>query len=518
MDETLDPRSGGAGADVNTVPVAMAAIHVLFHADLRRVEDVYLLGPASADSGTVVVGRDQPLFVAAARGKHSGLCDPCISRQQFSVRYLSSPPRFEVVVSPEARRGLRFFTDGGAPLEAAGTIPPNSLIAIGDRLLLWLGVLPFAPVDTSLGMVGTSAEIRHIRSEIEALAGEASTVLIRGETGTGKELVARALHEGGSRAKEPFVAVNCAALPEALIESELFGHVQGAFSGAARAREGLFRSARKGTLFLDEIGELSLSAQAKLLRTLQERTVRPLGDAREYEASARVVAATHRPLEADVASGRFRADLLARIERPRIELVPLRERRVDIPILFVHFLARAATDSGTFAEIFREASIESPVLPMALMLSLLAHPWSRNIRELEKYATTAELSFRRTGRFAALKTSVSEPAPPEPLPEVAVPTSPRGPRANPNEAEILLLLDEHDFVQRRVADALGVSRTTLDKWMREYGIRRPSDIGVEEIEAAREAHGRDLRRVAAALKISLRGLKLRLRELGLSTP
>jgi len=309
------------------------------------------------------------------------------------------------------------------------------------------------------------------------------------------------------------VAVNCAAIAEPLIESELFGHRRGAFSGASQASDGLFRAAGDGTLLLDEIGELSATAQAKLLRTLQERTVRAVGDVHEHVVEARILAATHRALEAEVAAGRFRADLLARIEAPSITLAPLRERRVDIPLLFVHYLARAAEASGGLARVFCAATATPPPLPMTSMLQLLGHSWPRNVRELEKHAIAAELGFRTDGRWPALSAGDGGGD----GDAVAARTSRRSAaagrsRSRPTAEALARLLDEHDHVARRVADQLGVSRTTLDKWMRELAVRRPADIGDDELQAALVAHGEDLARAAATLRISVRGLKLRLRE------
>jgi two-component system C4-dicarboxylate transport response regulator DctD len=214
-------------------------------------------------------------------------------------------------------------------------------------------------------------------------------------------------------------------------------------------------------------------------------------------------------LRDEAAAGRFRTDLLARIEMPRIDLEPLRERRVDIPILFAHFLERAARASGSVAKIFREPSAEAPPLPMSFVLALLSRAWPKNIRELEKFAVSAELAYRTRGGWPSPDAQEE--------PERAPPSEPVVRRVRPSAEELAKLLDQHDFIARRVAEALGVSRTSLDKWMRELGIRRPSDIGLAEIEAARARFQGDMPSTAAALRISVRGLKLRLHELRLPT-
>jgi transcriptional regulator with GAF, ATPase, and Fis domain len=198
-------------------------------------------------------------------------------------------------------------------------------------------------------------------------------VLIHGESGTGKELVARALHELGPRSRGPFVALNCAGIPEGLIESELFGHERGAFTDAVERRVGRFEAASGGTLFLDEIGELAASVQAKLLRALQERKIERLGGTASLPVDVRVIAATHRDLAKDVASGRFRADLFYRIHVVPIELPPLRERREDIPLLALHFLEKARGGAG------RGPSRLAP----AALAALERYAWPGNVRELE---------------------------------------------------------------------------------------------------------------------------------------
>jgi two-component system, NtrC family, response regulator HydG len=222
------------------------------------------------------------------------------------------------------------------------------------------------------GLIGDSPAMRETYRLISRAGPTDVSVLVQGESGTGKELVARALHEESPRRRGAFVALNCSALPAELVESELFGHRRGAFTGADRDHEGLFQAAAGGTLFLDEIGDLAPAAQAKLLRALEERTVTPVGATRPVKVDVRVVAATHRPLDRLAAEGGFREDLLYRLRVLTIELPPLRERREDLMPLAIHFIAHFAERHGRpVAELTESAR-----------RALLAHDWPGNVREL----------------------------------------------------------------------------------------------------------------------------------------
>lgn len=237
-------------------------------------------------------------------------------------------------------------------------------------------------------LIGKSEPMRRVMQLISRVASARSSVLITGESGTGKEVVARRLHEEGDRAAGPFVAVHCGALPEALMESELFGHEKGAFTGANARSEGLVRAAEGGTLFLDEIGELPLELQVKFLRVLQERKVRPVGGSREREVDVRVVAATNRDVEREVAEGRFRQDLFYRLNVIRLHLPPLRERPEDIPLLAQHFVQKHAALAGKPIELSPEA-----------LSWLVRQPFPGNVRELENVierAVTLALGNRIT--------------------------------------------------------------------------------------------------------------------------
>ena len=222
-------------------------------------------------------------------------------------------------------------------------------------------------------IIGRSPPMRALYGLLERAAELDITVLVTGETGTGKELVARAIHHHGPRKDRPFVAINCGALPSELIESELFGHARGAFTGAVETKAGLFEEASGGTIFLDEIGELPLAVQVKLNRTLQEKEVRRVGDAVARRIDSRVIAATHRDLKADVAAGRFREDLYYRLNIFPVQLPPLRERREDIPLLAMQFLQKAAKTYRQPVDGFEPDALRA----------LTGYAWPGNVRQLE---------------------------------------------------------------------------------------------------------------------------------------
>ncbi|HEX7665290.1 MAG TPA: sigma-54 dependent transcriptional regulator [Polyangiaceae bacterium] len=267
------------------------------------------------------------------------------------------------------------------------------------------------PLETLVGRSGAIAELSDL---VLRVADAAAPVLITGETGSGKGRVARAIHAEGSRASGPFVTVNCAALPENLLESELFGHVKGAFTGATQARVGLIEEAEHGTIFLDEIGEMPLTLQTKLLHVLESGRVRALGANKEREIDTRFVAATHRDLRKEVAAGKFREDLLYRLEVVTLDVPPLRQRKTDIPILIEHFLkVSRARNPNTHVQGFGEDALDR----------LMKHDWPGNVRELEHVIERVVVLSRNAKVTAAeLPASVTVAATKEPAFEGAVVT------------------------------------------------------------------------------------------------
>ncbi len=302
-------------------------------------------------------------------------------------------------------------------------------------------------------MVGRSREMQTVFELIARIARTDITILIQGESGTGKELVAAAVHESSGRARRPFVVVNCGAIPESLLESELFGHVRGAFTGAISNKKGLFEEAHMGTIFLDEIGELPQQLQVKLLRFLQDNVIRKVGGTANLQLDVRVLAATNRDLEEMVAQGKFRSDLFYRLNVIRLDLPPLRERRDDIPVLAQHFLRKfAARMRKPVAELSREA-----------MQKLCNYPWPGNVRELEN-ALERAVALSLDHEIAAAEL-------PDHLRQHRAPALSGNARPSLKEMEQRYILETVEHCGNNYDEAarvLGIGRTTLWRKLKEY--------------------------------------------------
>jgi len=306
------------------------------------------------------------------------------------------------------------------------------------------------------GVIGESGRMQEVLSLVRRVAASDATVLIRGESGTGKELIAKAIHYASRRAAGPLVRVNCAALPETLLEPELFGHEKGAFTGAQAARRGRFELAHGGSLFLDEIGDLPLHLQVKLLRVLQEREIERVGSSHPIQVDVRLLAATHRDLEALVKAGTFRDDLYYRINVVTLAVPPLRERREDIPLLLDHFLVKFARANGkTIRGLTREARD-----------TLLRYDYPGNVRELENLMERAVVLTRdEVIGLADLPLSVRETEP-ESGEATGLPAAVEG----LERRMIRDALAYADGVQTRAAEALGISERVLRYKLRKYGL------------------------------------------------
>jgi DNA-binding NtrC family response regulator len=336
-------------------------------------------------------------------------------------------------------------------------------------------------------MIGRTAKMRHAFEMAERVAPTDSTVLILGESGTGKDLLAQEIHARSPRALKPYVAVNCAALPETLIESELFGYERGAFTGAMQQKKGRFEQAHGGTIFLDEIGDMNPVTQAKVLRVLENRTIERLGGTQSIAVDVRVISATHRNLPAEIRAGKFREDLFYRLRVVTVELPPLRTHKEDIPLLAETFLPMLAARMRPAAEAgaMRASRISRPALGL-----LERYDWPGNVREL-KNALERSLVLCRGEEIGAAD-----------LPEEVVNGQPTtdnrgaGPEGHLNEkdfreakrkfevAYLLKQLGDHHWNVSRTAATIGLHRQSLQEKLRELGIRRPGREAVEEDAAA----------------------------------
>jgi len=421
----------------------------------------------------------RPDVVVAARRIHAdvrrakpGEATAALERDRVDVVVLVSPPAPGAAVAGLAASGVPVVVvgerDAAEPAMAALRAGAADYVVVhdgdgGERLVDALARLAetnvarrHAPLpagrrteDVLAGLVGRSPAMERVRELVRTAARIEARVLIEGETGTGKEVVARAVHALGRRAAAPFVPVNCAAVPEALAESEFFGHARGAFTGAVQERPGVLQLADRGTLFLDEVEDLPPALQAKLLRVVQDREVRPLGGTTLRRVDVRILAASNRDLAAMVDAGTFRRDLYYRLRVFAIHLPPLRQRREDLPLLVSHFIARFNRLHGT------AFGVPSP----AVLRPLMEHTWPGNVRELENILEALCLQATASGTDPADLLAARE-------------VGTNG-LIGDERARIVRVLDEHRWNRQRAAAALGISRVTLWRRMERHGIRDP---------------------------------------------
>jgi DNA-binding NtrC family response regulator len=313
---------------------------------------------------------------------------------------------------------------------------------------------------TDRPIIGKSDKIRQVFSLVDKVAETDSTILISGESGTGKELVAREIHYKSGRSQGPFVSINCGALPETLLESELFGHVKGSFTGAVRDKEGLFAVAKGGTFFLDEVGETSPAIQVKLLRVLQEREIIPVGGIKPVKVDVRLIAATNSDLERDVESGKFRADLYYRLNVIPIRIPPLRERKDDIALLVDHFLKLYSEGAGRS---------QKGLSPDAFEV-LMRYDWPGNVRELENALERAVIL--QEGRIIAVEDLPERLRRPAGDRQKSVVSTSTLTLEELEKEYMLKVLDETGWHKKRAASILGINASTLYRKLQRYGYER----------------------------------------------
>ncbi len=549
-------------------PELEPSIQILYHGDLARIGEVTAEG--TFEGGIwVALGRLEPIFESPQRSGRRPLADPYISRAQAAVRFNTATGNFDIKPSNAARLKLAHVelrlgqqAPYKQPLTEVTSLPPGSLLDIGGRILLLLQYqVRHTHQEDRMGMVGETPQMWDLRQLIADVAGFDRSALILGQTGSGKELVCRALHDQSPRKSGPLMATNSAALPEHLIESLLFGHKKGAFTGAQSDSSGLFVEANGGTLFLDELGEMPMRPQAKLLRVLEDSMVTPVGAKRAVQVDVRVVAATNRAPQAAIEQGLLRSDLYYRLASHVIRVPTLAERRWDVPVLFAYFLGQNLEARPSLSWLWSAPTEARLPMPVDFILELLRHPWTGNIRELKNVADQTALLNLRPGPFTIPElrapTPPSSPTPistptPSAAPQPAAPPvstanhddilraaqklglkrktarqllsqSPNFDSQHPSHsAEFTQDVREHladalyealvkgDFNQTHVAQMLGVSRSTLINQMKLFGIPRASDLTDEQLLEAHAACSGDLEAMARMLRVSSASLKLRL--------
>ncbi len=532
-EDPAEPSPSGLDAETREVSAAwqplaevrVPGLTVLCHPDLGRVGERFALTGLVAGQ-EIGLSRLEPYFSRPAVPGSWPLGDAYVSRTPL---FLSARRGGGVLVRGDLSARVRI--DGAAFGPAFGgtfeadlaALERGVVIELGERVMLSLGWVDPSPSGLPrYDLVGDSAAFGRVLREIHQVAATAVPVLLRGETGSGKELVAQAIHKASSRSRGPFVAVNLAAVPPALAAAELFGSVKGAFTGADRSREGFFSRASGGTLFLDEIGEAGIELQAHLLRALDTGEIQPVGAESSRRVDVRLIAATDAPLERAIAAGCFRAPLFYRLSSYELRLPPLRERRDDIGRLLVHFLREELELMGR-GGLLDPRPDAPPWLPAPLVAKLAGLDWPGNVRQLRNVARQLVIGNVHVpqARWLPVLDGLAE-SPPEK--ENSADTPPSGTpavrryrsAAEVGDEELIEALRAHHFRVKPTAVALGVSRTALYGLIeRSRRLRKAADLDPAEIALAASQAGSEIEVLAAALEVSPEGLLLRLKELGL---
>jgi two-component system nitrogen regulation response regulator GlnG len=506
---------------------------ILYHTDPRRVGDRVFL-PGLLEGRDVSLSRLEPEFSAPGLGPTRPLGDRHLSRSPVKLSLADDAGALRLSVT-ETR--TRVDADGtpvvGAKVFSQRDVERGVVLELADRVVLLLHTFAAQPSDASerFGLVGESEAILALRYEIRRVADLDVPVLLRGETGTGKELVARAIHQAGKRRNSLFLCLNMGAIPATLASSELFGASKGSFTGSMRDHAGYFQRAHGGTLFLDEIGEAPLEVQVMLLRVLETGEIQRVGGQETQRVDVRLVAATDTDLEAAIDEGKFRAPLLHRLAGYEIVTPPLRERRDDFGRLLFHFLREELRAAGEEHRLDPTDAEAQPWMPASVVARLARHDWPGNIRQLwnaVRQIVIGSRSFDTVQIGPQVERLLREAAPPVPVSDATVePTLPgllprrrsAGEYRNPSEVtetEALEALRSTRWEVKQAAEQLGISRPSLYVLMERFAsIRKASDLAREEIVATHEECGGNLDAMVARLEVSKRGLQQRMKQLGI---
>ncbi|MFL6197104.1 MAG: sigma 54-interacting transcriptional regulator [Thermoanaerobaculia bacterium] len=517
----FDPRAWrGEARSAAGIPT----LTILCHPDLRRVGEWTLL-PEVPLGLKALVGRNAPEFSSPQRPSGEPLADRYISREPIQLE----PGSDGGVVLSLAGSRTRLEADGVPVLQtrevSAAAIEEGVPLTLSGRILLLLHLRHNVPAEPAsrFGLVGESERIARVRMDIRRVADLNIPVLIRGETGTGKELVARALHDAGPRRSQPFVAVNLGALAPSLVASELFGAVKGAYTGSVQTQDGYFRRAHGGTLFLDEIGEAPPEVQVMLLRALETGEISPVGSQSGSHVDVRVLAATDSDLEEKARGGQFRAPLLHRLSGYEVWLPPLRERKEDIARLFFHFLQTELEAIGEGQRLGQELWV-----PPELVARLVAFDWPGNVRQLRNVTRQLAIGSRGLPRLQAgpaverllhgsgAMNALMDSRPRLPAASTAPPANRRRP-SDVGEEELTAALRLNRWDLQATAEALQISRPSLYALIESSStVRKAGDLSTDEIARCFEECAGDLDAMVDRLEVSRKALARRLRELRLT--
>ncbi|WP_437708960.1 sigma 54-interacting transcriptional regulator [Sorangium sp. So ce448] len=519
------------------------SLSVLYHPRLERIGERAVLADLALRDA-VALSRMEPYFGPPGAIGDAPLGDTHLSRKP--LRIIALPD--DRIRLDAAERGSHVAVDG-APLEGSrdfslGEVTRGVVIELASRVVLLLHMVDPSPREPGerLGLVGDSDLLERTRWHIRRVADLGAAVLLRGETGTGKELVARAIHEAGSRRNQPFVAVNMAAIPPLLAAAELFGAERGSYTGALRDRPGYFGSAEGGTLFLDEIGEAPPDVQAMLLRALETGEIQAVGAQQPKKTRIRLITATDADLEAKVAEGAFRAPLLHRLAGYEISLPPLRDRRDDLGRLLLHFLREELAASGDAHRLDAPRPDGAPWLPASVVARLARYDWPGNVRQLRNVARQLVVGSQGAARLEgapALDHLLQRAAPEQrshadgdraAAARAARPESATAARASSGsgkgagwrkpsdvrEEELIDALRRSRWDFKAAAEQLGVSRTSLYALVESCPqVRQASHLAPDEVARCYAECGGHIDAMVERLMVSKRALQRRIRELRL---
>jgi two-component system, NtrC family, nitrogen regulation response regulator GlnG len=510
------------------------ALTILYHPELSRVGERALLS-GLLEGRTAYLSRLEPSFESPDRKDPLPLEDRHISRAPLRLTRSKETGAFHLSTAESRTR----VAANGAPVQETWTgtsqdVERGVVLELADRVVLLLHTLPATPISAAerFGLVGESEGILRVRHEIHRVAGLDVPVLLRGETGTGKELVARAIHDAGRRRSAPCLCVNMGAVPASLAASELFGSARGSFTGSVRDQAGYFQRAHGGTLFLDEIGEAPPEVQVMLLRVLETGEVQRVGGQEPQKVDVRLIAATDTDLERAIEDGRFRAPLLHRLAGYEIVIPPLRERRDDFGRLLFHFLRQELQAIGEERRLAPPQEDASPWMPASVVARLAQNSWPGNVRQLLNTVRQIVIASRSSEvveigpQIEKLLREAASLAPPAEVPEPvhAEPVAARRRAgshlyrspAEVSEAELIEALRASRWEVKPAAERLGISRPSLYLLIEKFpSIHKASDLSRAEILEARQQCEGDLGATAERLEVSKKGLQQRMKQLGM---